>query len=286
MKRAILLLVLACAATPAVAQQRAATPANPFQGNPQAVQEGKAIYDQHCTACHGPNGGAGERAPAIVISAATTLRGERSIAQIMEIVRNGIPGSQMPAWGNRLSNDDILKIGAYVHALRGTAIDNPMPGDRAKGEQIFFGKGQCSSCHMVAGRGGILGPDLTGIASMRKAAAIKDALTKADHRVYGDGGVHLRAIPTMDYEPVHVVTKDGRTIEGVMRNQDAWSVQFIGMDSKLYLFDRAELSEITIKSGSIMPSDYDKKLAPDELRDLLAYLTRLGRPAPRTDSGE
>lgn len=286
MKRGILLLALACAAMPALAQQRAAAPANPFQGNPQAVQQGKAIYDQHCTACHGANGGAGERAPAIVISAATTLRGERSIAQIVEIVRNGIPGSQMPAWGNRLSNDDLLKIGAYVHALRGTAIDNPLPGDPARGADMFWGKGQCGTCHMISGRGGILGPDLTNIASTRKAAAISDALTKADHRVYGDGGVHLRAIPTMDYEPVRVVTKDGRTIEGVMRNQDAWSVQFIGMDSKLYLLDRADLTEVTIKSGSIMPSDYDKKLAPDELRDLLAFLTRQGKPAARTAAGE
>jgi putative heme-binding domain-containing protein len=286
MKRASLILLLACAALPALAQQRAAAPANPFQGNPQAVQEGKTIYDQHCTACHGPNGGAGERAPAIVISAATTLRGERSIAQIVEIVRNGIPGSQMPAWGNRLSNDDLLKIGAYVHALRGTAIDNPLPGDAARGADMFWGKGQCGTCHMISGRGGILGPDLTNIASIRKAAAISDALTKADHRVYGDGGVHLRAIPTMDYEPVRVVTKDGRAIEGVMRNQDAWSVQFIGMDGKLYLFDRADLTEVTIKSGSIMPSDYDKKLAADELRDLLAFLTRQGRPAARAAAAE
>jgi hypothetical protein len=72
-----------------------------------------------------------------------------------------------------------------------------------------------------------------------------------------------------------------------MRNQDAWSVQFIGMDSKLYLFDRADLAEVTIMSGSIMPSDTDKKLAADELRDLLAFLTRQGKPAAaRTVAGE
>ena len=58
------------AATPALAQ--------PVSG-PQAVAQGKALYDQHCTACHGANGGAGDRAPAIV-SAATSMRGQRSDA--------------------------------------------------------------------------------------------------------------------------------------------------------------------------------------------------------------
>ena len=81
--------LLLTVATPAWAQQQPATGA-------QAVAQGKALYDQHCTACHGANAGAGERAPAIV-STATSMRGQRSDAQLMAIVKNGIPGSAMPA---------------------------------------------------------------------------------------------------------------------------------------------------------------------------------------------
>jgi hypothetical protein len=73
-----------------------------------------------------------------------------------------------------------------------------------------------------------------------------------------------------------VVTKDGRTIDGVMRNQDHWSVQFIGLDGKFYSFDRSGLASVTLKPGSIMPTDYDKRLSPDEFRDLVAFLTRQG----------
>jgi len=257
----------------------------PALAQPTQADQGKAVYDQHCTACHGANGGAGERAPAIVISSATTLRGERSEAQILDIVRNGIPGTGMPAWKGRLTEADILAIGAYVHALRGTAIDNPLPGDPAHGREVFWGKGDCGSCHMLGGRGGVIGPDLGNIAVQRKAVAISDALTKAEHRVYGDGGVHLPAIPFMNYNPVTVVTRDGRTIEGVMRNQDAWSVQFIGMDSKVYSFDRDRLRSVTIRPGSVMPTDYDKRLSPDEFRDLLAFLTRQGvKPVAAKDA--
>jgi putative heme-binding domain-containing protein len=259
--------------------------AAPALAQPSPAEQGKAVYDQHCTACHGPDGGAGERAPAIVISRATTLRGERSEAQILDIVRNGIPGTGMPAWKARLSEADIANIGAYVHALRGTAIDNPLPGDPAHGEQVFWGKGACGSCHMLGGRGGVIGPDLGNIAAQRKAAAISDALTKVQHRVFGDGGVHLPGIPLMDYNPVTVVTRGGRSIEGVMRNQDAWSVQFMGMDSRLYSFDRSALRSVTIRPGSVMPTDYDKRLSPDEFRDLLAFLTRQGtRPVASKDA--
>lgn len=269
--RALAILLLMAAASPALAQP---------------MVQGKALYDQHCTACHGANAGAGERAPAIV-SAATSMRGQRSDAQLMAIVRNGIPGTAMPAWGNRLSDSDIANIGAYIHALRGTALDNPLPGDVAHGEAVFWGKGQCATCHAISGRGSVIGPDLGNIAAERKVTAINDALTKAEHRVYGDGGVHLPSPPPMNYEQVHVETKNGRAIDGVMRNQDAWSVQFIGMDGKLYSFDRAQLRNVTIKPGGIMPSDYDKRLSADEFADLLAFLTRQGvKPAPSSGGEE
>jgi putative heme-binding domain-containing protein len=277
MRNAVFALVL-IGVPPAFAQQQSAT-------GPQAVALGKALYDQHCAACHGANAGAGERAPAIV-STATSMRGQRSDAQLMAIVKNGIPGSAMPAWGNRLSDGDIAALGAFIHALRGSALDNPLPGDAAHGEAVFWGKGGCGSCHAISGRGNVVGPDLTNIAAMRKSTAINDALTKAEHRVYGDGGVHLPAPPPMEYEPVRVVTKSGQTIEGVMRNQDAWSVQFVSLDGKLHSYDRADLRSVTIRPGSIMPTDYDKRLSADEFRDLMAFLTRQGTRIAATKGGE
>jgi cytochrome c oxidase cbb3-type subunit 3 len=274
MKRLLISLLLI--ASPALAQSAA----NPFTGNADAIAQGKAVYDKNCTACHGANAGAGDRAPAIVNASATSMRGARSDAQLLAIVRGGIPGTAMPAWGTRLSSDEILKLGAYIHALRGTALDAPLPGDVAHGREVFFGKGNCTSCHMMEGRGGAIGPALDNIAAMRKAVAINNALTKVEHRVYGDGGVHLPMIPPMEYNPMHVVTKSGQALDGVMRNQDAWSVQFISMDGALHSFDRSELKSLVIKPGSIMPTDYDKRLSPDEFKDLMAFLTRQGTKPP------
>jgi len=112
-----------------------------------------------------------------------------------------------------------------------------------------------------------------------------DAITSSLNRVYGDGGVHLPAIEPMNYEPVHVVTKSGQAYDGLMRNQDAWSVQFVTMDGRFHSLNRADLTSVTIKPGGIMPTDYDKRLTPDEFRDLMAFLTRQGTKVAASSGG-
>jgi hypothetical protein len=52
-------------------------------------------------------------------------------------------------------------------------------------------------------------------------------------------------------------------------------VQFTGMEGKHYSLARADLAKVTLKP-SVMPTDYDKRLTPDEFRDLMAFLTRQG----------
>jgi len=271
----IALLLVASSAGSLTGQRGAgAGPPNPFLGNAQAVSEGETLYDQKCTTCHGSGGGGGEIGPAIV-------SGDRldigvSDAQTFNIIKNGVAGTPMTA--QRLPDSDIWKIVTYIHALRGTAIENPLPGDVAHGEAVFWGKGQCGNCHMVSGRGGLTAPDLSNIAGTRKSSSIVDALTKQQHRVYGSGGAHLRTLPAMDsYLPVYVTTADGKTIDGVLLNEDSYSLQMIGNDQQLHLFDKSKLRKVAIEPRSLMPTDYDKRLTPDEFKNLIAFLTRQGR---------
>lgn len=280
-------LFLPLAVLPAQAQRRGAPAGapNPFAGNSQAIAQGEQAYNQNCTSCHGPNGGAGEIGPEIIHNLSVPLRGELSDNQILDVIRDGAPGTVMPAWKGKLADDDILKIGAFLHSLRGTAIDNPLPGNVAHGEDVFWNKGQCGTCHMLGGRGALRGPDLTNLAAERKSNLIIDALTKANHRVYGDGGVHLRALPAMDtYDAVHVTLNNGRTMDGVLLNQDSYSLQLMGDDNQLHLLDRSQVKAIAEKPP-LMPTDYDKRLTKDEFADLMAFLTRQGRKAPAAAAG-
>ena len=134
---------------------------------------------------------------------------------------------------------------------------------------------------MIKGKGGLMGPDLSNIAGMRKISSIVDALTKPLHRVPGDGGTHETVLlPLSTYQPVRVTMADGKTISGVLRNEDSFSLQLFGTDNQLHLLDRAKLKEVYYEPKSLMPTDYDKRLTPTEFQDLMAYLTRLFVPPP------
>jgi cytochrome c oxidase cbb3-type subunit 3 len=251
---------------------------NPFAGKAEGIAEGKELYDRTCTGCHGYDGTPGEQGPALGASGRRYLR--NSDQEIFDAIRKGIPGTLMPP--NGLSETDAWKVTAYIRSLRGTAIDAPTEGDVAHGEQIFWGKGGCGECHMIRGRGGLLGPDLSNLAGRRKLYSIRDALTKTEHRVATDGGRHdLNLAPMTTYQAVRVVTKDGKTLSGVLMNEDNFSVQMLGSDNDLHLFARDELRQVDYQPQSLMPTDWDKRLTPQEFQDLLAFLTRLASPRPR-----
>lgn len=267
------------ASVPAMAQRATPQPVNPYHGNTQATEQGRDIYNHVCTACHGIDGTAGEMAPAL--GAAGHEYKRRYDTEIFDAVKNGIPGTGMLPLGARLSDDDIWKVTAYIEALRGTAIDAPLAGNVAHGKEIFWGKGQCGSCHMIDGKGGLIGPDLSDIAGIRKANSIADALTKSEHEVYNPGGQRQHVLlPLATYRPVTVTTVDGKTIDGVVLNQDNFSIEIMGDDNQLHLFDRTKV-KVTVATKSLMPTDYDKRLTPDEFKDLLAFLTHQGTiPTP------
>jgi mono/diheme cytochrome c family protein len=267
---------LLAASVSVTAQRRGGGPpgaANPAIGSQQAIQQGEAIYNQTCTACHGRDGNAGEMAPAV---AAPSRRYNRTTDDaVFDAIKNGIPQTPMAPFSGQFSDEDIWKVVAYIHGLRGTAIDTPAQGSVANGEQIFWGKGQCGTCHMIKGKGSILGPDLSNIAGMRKVASIVAALTLTLHRIPGDGGTHDSVLmPLQTYQPVRVTTSDGKTISGVLRNEDSFSLQVLGTDNALHLLERGKLKEVYYEPKSLMPADFDKRLTPAEFQDLMAFLTR------------
>jgi cytochrome c oxidase cbb3-type subunit III len=258
--------------------------ANPAIGNPQAVQQGEALYSQTCTACHGKDGTAGEMAPAVAMQSRRYNR--VTDAQVFDAIKTGIPLTQMPPFSGQFSDDQIWQIVAYIHGLRGTAIDAPAQGNVSNGEQIFWGKGQCGTCHAIKGKGGLMGPELTNLAGMRKVSSIVDALTKALHRIPGDGGTHDSVLmPLSTYQPVRVTLADGKVLSGVLRNEDSFSLQLFGTDNQLHLIDRTKVKEVYYEPKSLMPTDFDKRLTPAEFQDLMAFLTRQYVPPPPPQPG-
>lgn len=255
------LLILAASVGAAAPQRRFVerTP-NPLGDGPEVAAEGRAIYNQSCTVCHGVDGEAGDRAPAL---AAARRYIRRSNSELFDAIKKGIPGTLMPAMP--LSGDDAWKVVAYIRSLRATAAEFPVAGDVDAGAEVFWGKAECGRCHMVKGRGGLLGPNLSNLGETMTAQRIREALTEA------------KPHPPAGFRPVTIETKGGEVIRGVLKNEHNFSYQLLGDDNRLHLLTSDEIRKLDYGQKSLMPADYDKRLSEAEFRNLMAYLSRLTR---------
>jgi putative membrane-bound dehydrogenase-like protein len=135
-------------------------------------------------------------------------------------------------------------------------------GDVASGAKIFFGKGICSSCHAVAGKGAIFGPDLTNIGQIRSGHDILEAI------------LYPSASFAREYETSRVTTKTA-TYTGVLKEQLPDAIIIATGPGLQVRIPRSEITGIEPLSISLMPPGLDKMLSPVELSDLMAYLNTL-----------
>ena len=101
--------------TPAV-EEFHRTGVNPYAGNEAALAEGEAIYAKLCQSCHLPTG-EGRIGPSLTDDLWNHPRLETDVGRF-EIIYGGGAGA-MQAFGRRIDQDDILKVMAYIDALRG-----------------------------------------------------------------------------------------------------------------------------------------------------------------------
>ena len=87
----------------------------------------------------------------------------------------------------------------------------------------------------------------------RKVQNIVDALTKENHKIAADGGTHdTTLLPMTTYQPVRITTADGKVIQGILKNEDSFSLQVLGKDDlNLYRFKRSR------REGVLRPAEPD-----------------------------
>jgi putative heme-binding domain-containing protein len=230
---------------------------NPLEGNADAITAGMGAYRQRCADCHGVDA-RGIRSPDIT---QVWARG-RTDGALFRIVRNGIPGTEMPAHpAPRTSDTDIWRILAYVKTLAADLPADAPPGSASSGESLFAAN--CLGCHRVGDRGGQLGPDLSRIGTARARAALARQIrgNVADFRT--------------GYQPVTLTTPDGHQIRGVKKNEDLFSVQIMDTSERIQGYLREDMRTVTNEKQSAMPAFGSERLSDAELDDLLAYLTSL-----------
>lgn len=253
------------------------SPANPLAGSAAAGADGRTLYNQSCQVCHGPAGQGSDRGPALASIAFT--HGDTD-ADIFRTIRGGVAGTAMPPFA-ALTDDQIRQLAAYIRGLRaGTATATTVAtgGDAAAGETLFYGRAGCATCHEINGRGGIVGPDLSGAARMSTAELRQKLLNPSAPTTAGRGG---RGGPATVV--VTVTTRDGRTFRGVRRNEDTFSLQMIDTTGQLRLLDKTTLASVTVDTTSLHPADYATRLSSDDVSNLVTFLAaQQGRDPSKT----
>jgi len=239
------------------AQQPPATdPAahNPHLGNAESIRAGMTLYRLRCADCHGLDA-SGYRGPDLM----ALLAGGVTDQRLFQTMRKGIPGTEMPS--STAPDDELLQVIAYLRKLGSVAAPETPIGNTENGARLFAS--QCASCHMVAARGGRIGPDLTRIGATRsRAALIREIRTPSEW-----------VPPT--FETVTLVTRQGERIRGTKKNEDAFSIQIMDMRERIQGYVKADLREVIYEKESLMPTFGTGRLSDNDLVDLVGYLTTL-----------
>ena len=249
------IVILALTAAVGAAQ---APRTNPLSSDPKAAEEGRVAFRGSCSLCHGIKGEGG-RGPDLTIGTYSTGNAD---ADLYDVISNGAAGTEMPGFAARFENDDIWRLVSYVRSIAGSASSR-ITGDVAKGEQLFWNKGQCGQCHMVNGRGKRMGPELTRVGRQRSAAYLRESVLMP--------GADL----TPGYAMITVVTKDGKKIVGAQRSYDDFSAQLMDSSETYYSFQKSDVASIKQEQKSLMPDTYGRVFSAPELNDLVAYMASL-----------
>ena len=87
---------------------------------PEAVQAGAHLFRENCVQCHGAPGIAPTAQGMNPAPPNLLLAGRRNDpAEVFPKVKNGIPGTAMPGWGDQLPDQSIWSLAAFLHQSRG-----------------------------------------------------------------------------------------------------------------------------------------------------------------------
>jgi cytochrome c oxidase cbb3-type subunit 3 len=249
---------------------------NPFAGDPKAVKLGEFQFRSNCAFCHGLGARGGGRGPDLTRA---QKRHGNSDAEMFRNIHDGIAGTAMPtaavgSIGVGMTEEEIWQVITYLRSVQAQASGQPT-GNAAHGKELFYGATGCATCHMIQGKGGRLGPDLSGTGSARSTDYIVDSIRNPSRRL-AQGISEATKEFSQEYETVTVVSADGTKFMGVVLNEDQFTLQMMDTREQLHLFEKSKLRSFEKTRESLMPAYDQKTLSDKDLQDVIAYLLGVG----------
>jgi putative heme-binding domain-containing protein len=267
----VALIVCCTAANWLLAQDK-----NPFAGDAKAAKVGESQFRANCAFCHGLGARGGGRGPDLTRA---QKRHGNSDADLYRTINEGVPGTAMPPNGATqqgvgMTEEEIWQVITYIRSVE-KKTDATILGNAAHGKELFQGTAGCSTCHMIQGKGGRIGPDLSTTGSARSTEYLVESVRQPSKRLAQGISEAMKEF-SQEYETVTVVTADGTKFMGVVLNEDHFTLQMMDTRENLHLFEKDKLKSLEKSRESLMPA-YDQKMLSDkDLQDVVAYLLLVG----------
>ncbi len=158
-------------------------------------------------------------------------------------------------WGNirATSADKVAELATYKKSLAKQVLQD---ANLPHGREVF--NKTCATCHALFGTGKQIGPDLTGSNRANLDYLLENLLDPS-------------AVVGKDYLMTVIVTADGRSLNGLIQ-QETDSAITLQTPTDVITVAKKDIEERSQSQLSLMPDGQLKTLAPDEVRDLVAYL--------------
>ena len=198
----------------------------PLAAAAQQAPAGKATYDRWCAGCHGVDGkGEGSGAAEMMPRPRDFTTGKYEIRStpsgalptdddILNVILNGMPGTSMPGWKEKLSNTERRDLVTYLKSFSPFFESQPAPepvaiasapsaNEEALAEgREFYEKIECHKCHGPAGRGN--GPSAPTLEDDKNRPVRAVDLTENWH--FNGGGtveaIHQRLVTGLNGTPM------------------------------------------------------------------------------------
>lgn len=140
-------------------------------------------------------------------------------------------------------------------------------GDPARGEFVYRrSELACQTCHSIGGAGGKVGPDLTSIGASAPSDYLAESLLLPNAKI------------KEGYQSVNIETKDGQSLTGTLARETQDEVVLRNATGAEVNVAKNNIESRQIGAVSIMPSGLLDNLAEQDRLDLIAFLSRLGKP--------
>lgn len=184
--------------------------------------------------------------------------------RILQHADEGIRRTAEELFAGSVDSNRQLVIKRYQESLTIT-------GSGERGAAVF--KKSCAGCHRLGETGHVVGPDLSAL-SDRSPQAMLTAVFDPNRAVEAK---------FLNYT---AITSEGVTYNGILSAETGNSITLLAADGKEISLLRSDIEKLASSTKSLMPEGLEKDLPPQDVSDLLAYLSGFRPPRKTFDGNE